>query len=285
MSLWNFPGKSTFWSKRLGQKGQGTVEYILVTVVVVAIVLALTRVMYKPMDYFVTKMMDEYLQCLLQTGELPVLGGEGGTATCQTPVYEPISANAGKDKNGDGKADDEGGLNSDKVSGNSSSRSGSGVSTYSRNRNGGFKPSGFNANGGSMGGDGGKGDSKTEVARAGESSGYYNFGGGAYGRGGSRTRYIALTGEMAEEVKKKQKEKNQAAIQTIPRDGSSGPTIIKRIEIKPPEKKAVVIDDNVKGFDFSKYIKWILIAAIIIVIVVLLGGQALQLSKSWEKGE
>lgn len=284
MSLWNFPGKSTFSSKRLGQKGQGTVEYILVLVVVVAIVLALSRIMYKPMDTFITKMMDEYLQCLLQTGELPVLGGEGGTQTCSPPLYEPISATAGKDKDGDGKADDEGGLGSDKVAGNGSSRGGGGVSTYSRNR-GGFKPSGFNSNGGSMGGDGGKGDGKTEVAKAGDSSGYYNFGGNSYGRGGSRTRYIALTGEMAEEVKKKQKEKNRAASQTIPRDMGDGRLAVKKIEVKPPEKKAVVIDDNVKGFDFSKYIKWILIAAIIIVIVVLLGGQALQLSKSWEKGE
>lgn len=260
------------------------VEYILVLVVVISVVLALIRIMYKPMDVFITTMMGDYLECLLQTGELPILGKDGAqTATCTPPAYEPGVEGQLSDADGDGQADQGGdNLNSDKSVGNVSRRGG--VQTFNRNRQG-FRQSAFSdANGNTAGADGSSAAGKTSVLPMGEGGGFYNFAGGRH-RGGRTTRYIALTGELYEEVKKKQKRQNQTQSTPVPREFETGMMKQKKREVAPPPPRPPEVDTEFNRFDVSKYLKYFLIAAIIIVILVLIGGQALQLSKSWEKGE
>ena len=58
-----------------------------------------------------------------------------------------------------------------------------------------------------------------------------------------------------------------------------------KFNITPPEPKGPKSTVDIGGFSFGKILKFLIIAGIIIAIIVFLGGQALQIKKSWQKGE
>src|SRR6516165_1280679 len=82
------PGKFVFWSSRGPASGQAVIEYLLVVTVTVIIIAALAEKMFKPMDQFVQSIMGDYIACLLETGELPILSApDDGTMNSECQIY------------------------------------------------------------------------------------------------------------------------------------------------------------------------------------------------------
>lgn len=100
-----------------------------------------------------------------------------------------------------------------------------------------------------------------------------------------RSRYIAVSGEVAQELAKKRKKENKQVQSTQRLEGGGG-IRSKRLTLKPPERRRLA-DTEVKsqGIDIALIVKYLLIGGIIILLIVLIGGQVLQMSKNWEKSE
>ncbi|MBX2988177.1 MAG: hypothetical protein KF802_09790 [Bdellovibrionaceae bacterium] len=262
------------------------IEYILVVTVTVIIVTAMAQRMYKPLGDFVEGLMGTYVACLLETGELPALGSPDGNSECRPPLMggEPgpdvadgsqsqpksdSSKNTGEDPDSSDKVKDPRSTNDNP---SASNNAGAGSRTIIRGQ------------GASAGVDGAVPGRRVEISLDGGGGGAF-FGSGG-GGGGSiyqrNSRYLAVTGGLAEEVKKRQeRESSKVSSQRVEGDARGAN---KKIEVKQPERKPAE-DKEMGGLDISEIIKYILIAGIIIILLVLIGGQALQLSKSWEKGE
>ena len=61
---------------RVHQKGQAYVEYLLILIVTLTLLLGLMLQFFKPLQGFLKDYMGTYVQCLLETGELPAISGE-----------------------------------------------------------------------------------------------------------------------------------------------------------------------------------------------------------------
>lgn len=92
---------------------------------------------------------------------------------------------------------------------------------------------------------------------------------------GDRKLAIGLAG-LTEDEKKKLERKSEAN-RTIA-SGESFATTNKKVSIKKPEPK--VVEQAEEPMTFGSFFKYLLIAAIIIALVVVLGGQALNISNS-----
>ena len=98
------------------QKGQGTTEYILILVVVVAIALGMIYQFNDAFRNWMDGYFGEYLACLIETGELPAIGGTGGAPGSCEAQFEPFSLAAGRPALGDGVGEGEGSSSEDSVS-------------------------------------------------------------------------------------------------------------------------------------------------------------------------
>jgi len=270
-----------------GPRGQAMVEYILILVVSVSLVMAVAMQIFKPLQFFLQDFMGTYTQCLLETGELPSLGGSTNLKddSCN-PSWSKARQSAGSGT-GSGGA---GGLGSE---GNSTRKGGRG----GQNDDGGSPGSGtyagsqsrrspfFNPNRQGRGGpDGsGKGD-KTVIVAVGDDGGsqFFRPRGGSSGGSYSRTGATVLSASMlsASEREKIGKAESKAPRTVASGENFSGPK--KKIIIKPPAAKDFIMPDE-QPVSFGNYLRILFIVAIVLVLVLLLGGQALQLSKSWEK--
>lgn len=287
--------KSQFTSGLPNNRGQAVIEYTLILVITVAIVIGLTSQIIKPMQAFLDNYMGKYVQCLLEMGELPAIGGEdtavadeGCNARFQPGTLaggRPPRGNAGggggsssdRDKggskngaNGDGGSGGGGGSSSGSTYAGSASRGGSRF--MNRNR----RPSSGVESGGAAQG------RVVEIALDGGGSGSFFRGsnGANYGSGGMKKRSVAISGMTDMERKRLEKAAN----------GEGRATMVTGESIKPPVKKLAVKPPPVQNFEreeepftIGNFIRIIFIAAIIIALVLLVGGQALQMSKSFEK--
>ncbi len=252
------------------QSGQAIMEYILVLVVVVGIALGVMYQLNTALKKYVQSYFGDYVACLLETGELPSLGGDtGANAESCASLYEPFSL-----QNGRPLIASSGGGNSEGNDGNSSNRSGSrggGSSRVTRNR------TSLNADrdrGGQV--VAGKVDGKSKKE-------YQGYGGGEdasasykanINRGGPGSRiYTKLKNETKEKTLNKKIDLNGKLA-----GRSSRKIAVDMDKFKP--KPAV--SDTSFGLSFGDYIRYILILALIVVIVVFFGGQLFQLRKSWD---
>lgn len=275
---------------RLGSNnGQAVIEYTLILVVTVSLILALSSQLFKPFGDFVSNYMGKYVGCLLEYGELPTLGSDQpsgpdedsecnkrfakGTATDGRP---PIAGGGGSSsgskspsssgKGNSGNSGDSG--NSGTYAGSSSRRGGSNIFQ-------GRRPAlGIDGGGGKPGG------KVIEIALDGGSGSFFKGSGGSSYQGPTRkTISVPLTG-FSEDEKKKIQKKKESGSRTIVNTDGTGPAPKKTL-VKKPEVKTVVPDDE--PITIGNFMRYLLIAAIIIALLVFLGGQALQMSKSFEK--
>lgn len=115
-----------------------------------------------------------------------------------------------------------------------------------------------------------------------------NSGLAGFRRGGSgghgNDRYRAITGIMQAEMEKTLPRKPRAPSSTVVRlkdDGNRlGP--YSKTFTPPPVKAAPVKEDDNTGFSFGFFIRWLLIAAMILAIIVFFGGQIMNYSNSKE---
>lgn len=259
------------------QSGQAVTEYLLVMVVVVGIALGVLYQLNTAFKKYVQSYFGDYIACLLETGEMPSLGGgDGANAGTCSAAFEPFSMKNGRPLASGGDSGSDGGSNSRKFSRSSNS---SGRSPRVNRRNSAMNAE-RNNNGGIVAGSTSSTGSKKSVR-----------GGGNINSGNFRFRTARMRGD--EQIRL-----DSRFVFSKDKDGSKDSSIIKEIDAKGNNssratRKLAVNMDLFKpkeappevNLDLSAgdYLRYILIFAILIGIFVFFGGQLNQLRKSWEK--
>lgn len=290
-------------------KGQGTIEYILLLVITITMILLALGQIFKPLGTFMQDYMGTYVACMLSSGELPGLKGEDklqdANPTCS------VKFNGGKGSTGGNGANGNGQNGSDPNGQN-------GANSNAKNANNGNGKNGSNANRNGSSSDGsGSGGSSSGNTYAGSSSRRSMFGRGRTGSsdagdadaGGKKTYVNALNGKgdkffrqknqprsvysgngrgiaisgFTEEMKRKQERKIQSEARVLPKSEAeefSKPQ--KKSIVKPPTEIKKSSELKTEEMSFGGYFKYILIAVIILLIVILGGGQMFEMSKSYD---
>ena len=87
--------------------------------------------------------------------------------------------------------------------------------------------------------------------------------------------------DLSEDERKKIK-KQEPKVPRIVASGENFSKVKQKFIVKPPPAK-VFLDKEDEPFSLGNIFRILFIVAIVVVLVLLIGGQALQLSKSWEK--
>lgn len=268
-------------SQKLGQAGQGTVEYVLLLGLTVAIIFGVVLQFNNAFKVWADNYFGEYLTCLLETGELPALGGPT-TGECAAE-FKPFkladgAGKDGKDGSSSGGSGSEEDKNEDSASGGGSStpRSASADSASSINRSRAGRSRVIAARGNAGGG--GDEDSKKGDDQNGEGS----FNSYNQNKNGGQQRILVKQTENGKkrriEEGKKDRSRTKVKSDTDLAGDRQGAPVLQKYK-----KRALAsAGDSDEGFEFSfgNILRWLLIAALIIAIVLFIGGQVLQVSKS-----
>lgn len=268
------------------QSGQGLIEYILVLVVTIGIVLGGVYQLNTAFKKWATNYFGNYLACLLETGELPsVGGGPGADASSCESQYEAFSLANGRPgltQSGEsgsgagGTARGTGGGGSRETqhhSANGSSGPSSSLNNFGRNN--GSRGSGSSSNGRfKIGSDG---DSK----KTGDTS-VNNYGGG-YGatnrKLSTKVRYRLDNGSV---LKPETDENGRRKVASSGKSSAENSGRKARMALNNKSFTKNSVQEESTPISFAGFLKFIIIAAIIIALVMFLGGQALQIGKSME---
>lgn len=258
------------------EAGQAVIEYILVLIVVVAVILGGLRQFNEAFRDWADNYFGEYLSCLLETGELPALGGAAGECN---QVFEPFTLPNGRPPISTATA---GGTAETGSAGSNPS-----TSNYNdQNANSGSSsvvqvlqaPTSF------------QGGSQSTRFRASPNFGNQNAGGDTGtaqitdlgSDGGGKVVRIPLKdtadgSRWARSSDDDDDKKEKLQVAGVIKDGNSENTNkLMRIE----RKISATEDPKIEEFTFGKFLRILLIAAIIIAIVFFVGSQLLQVSKS-----
>jgi hypothetical protein len=276
---------------RVSQAGQAVVEYLLMLIMTVSIIMGILYQFNDAFRNFLDSYFGDYIACLLETGELPSLGGQGpNKSECNRGFASFSLANGRPSKASSGGS-------SSKGSGSNSSSPPASSGTSSSNSKG-SRPARFNssnapANADAFGSDSNRNrPAKQNVnnnQQLGDEKGLGSgtSDGGASG-GGRRivNKKIIYLGDnylTADALKKKErkvsigkKSKGEREMMNLRKA---------RFELQVPESKRPLATEEKQGFSFALLIKILLIGGILIVLFIFLGGQALQIKKSWQKSE
>jgi hypothetical protein len=270
------------WSSKSDNRGQAVIEYMLLIFVSVTFVVTIALSVFQPLGQFVDSLNRLYIQCLLETGELPQLSSQDDSTVC----FEELPRFAALDENGN------------PVSSEGSSRRGRDRNEAVANRDGqtsnasgGVRSTRPSRTGGGVGVSRGNaspepGPDKTTIIPVDQS---FNEGSGFMasssdsqsGRTQQRkTRRIAV--DSLSEYDRQNLERNIQKNQKTSTSENEGftQTQKKKIIVKPPpvEKKM----ENIQAeTGFGYYFKMFLLLIFILFIIIVFGSQAYQLSKSW----
>lgn len=267
-------------SRVRSESGQAVVEYILVLVVTLGIILGVMYQFSSAFKKYVQSYFGEYVACLLETGELPTLGGEdGANAGICNASFEPFSLKNGRPLADTGSSGD--------------SSSGSGGANGARNRSGGRRGNGLNTskvtrgmmgrNGEAVSGESssssGDSDNKKRIVKRYVSNPSYSF----------RTQRRLEEGQMRLSNKwnagTEDKEKKPFTA-TIDASGSKGSPKMRgrklAVDLSKFNPKKPIDGDVGLELSFGDYIRYIIIFGIIIMIVIFFGGQLMQIKKNYE---
>ncbi|MFP5518427.1 MAG: hypothetical protein ACLGGX_00865 [Bdellovibrionia bacterium] len=278
------------------QGGQALIEYVLMLIISISLLLLLTAQIFTPFKEFLRAYMGTYIQCLLEYGELPALGSEGVGAESECNArFEDFTIGAGRPPKTDGSGGSSAsGANNRSDSNRSSSSSSSSSSDGSgRNNSGGGGSSGRTvivngSNRRSMGTESTSPDAaktiEIEVSAPGAGSGrFYSSGGGSDSTSSRTERFI--TGEVVSDFDQRrlaaQNKQNETAGMVVGENEQARAP--KKIAINPPKREVSSLDDEEEEFTIGNFIRILIIAGIIIAIVIFVGGQILQMSKSFSK--
>lgn len=263
----------------LNSRGQGMIEYILLVVVVITMAFIIGLRLFKPMNEWMNHYIGDYVQCLLDYGELPTLGGEQAEnindGDCDKE-FKPFSV-------GDGRArKDDAASRANANQNNSGSNRGGGGSANVRARNRSPIGAGFDGN------------AKSNVIQV--KTGNENLSAGnrnssiAYPSGSRQSRgvsqevqYKGFSG-MIEREKDKIK-KREEKVRSVGKTEGSETSSNKRaaIDVTPKQKEQRGPDFGENPWDFGSMLRTLLIIVIVIALLLFLAGQLAQISKSMEK--
>jgi hypothetical protein len=259
------------------QSGQAIIEYILVLVVTVAIVLGGVYQMNSAFKAWMKTYFGDYIACLLETGELPNIGGSPGDSTICQQVFSPFDPAGGSQ--GPLKA-------------GAARTAGAGTAGGSReNARGG---GGGGGGGGSSGGrfTAGSSSSRAAAGAAGRRGASDSIGtgntGSSSGSGGYSATYRQQNTDKKDRLdnrfafdKESEDKQKRGGFSVSQKAGAEGEAKNK-IQIKRKERLKDENGPNDSPMTFGNFIRYLIIAAIIIALVVLVGGQMLQVGKSME---
>lgn len=284
----------------LSQAGQGVIEYILVLIVIVSIAIGVLYQFNGSFSRWATSYFGSYFACLLETGELPGIGGAGGDTGICSQLYEKFTFTAGVPPGGGGGGGGSGG-------GGGGGGGGSGGGTKKPAPTPGSEGSGSSTGQASYSRAGGRGkanaNSSFDQSERGAQASVKSKGNRA--KAGSKNLYTGSTeislpgsvsgqGDRSKKIKistldrafglaagkeKDAEEKISAKTKSDKLGGGTNREEKIRVNRKVAAKEQT-IDEN--EMSFGNFIRILIIAAIIIALVVLLGGQGLQISKSWD---
>lgn len=273
---------------RSNQSGQAVLEYILVLVVLVAIILGGLYQVNTAFKVWAENYFGSYLSCLLETGELPALGGGGSAGACDE-IYEPYSFDKGRPllaSNSGSGGNNSSSSSSSKASQSPSDSASSSAQAGVRDSSGGssgssqINPSSRFMAGRRSGPNNEVGSSKkaSGTSYTGSTDGSIPmsfFNNGDNGRFRVANQEIGLDFSMDKERERKQLKTAEGIKKSD--DVSQDRARKKANPMRAPAAKTQLTDDQ--GLTFGSYLRYILIAVIIIALVLVVGGQLLQASK------
>lgn len=284
-----------FFNMNLGnQSGQGVIEYLLVLVVIVLIVLGGVYQLNDAFRNWATNYFSDYLACIMETGELPAIGGSGVTVGECDQQFEPFTLAEGRplidsgggsgpgNGGGSGTGDGSGGDGEDSSDGSGSDR----TSTYNagQSRGGGgrsFRVSSNSSGSGSGDEDGSGRNGRQKKIYTGSTDASIP----AYALNSSESRFkvnrgIGGYGGVYDEDKDDKEHDEKTGGGSTKKSSLEKSEKRDRIKVTELPKKEEIPEDE--PMTFGNFIRYLIIAAIIIALVVFLGGQALQMSKGME---
>lgn len=270
------------------QSGQGVIEYLLVLVVVTSIIIGLIYQFNTAFRDYAKNYFGDYLACLLETGELPTIGGGGGNGLCNESFKpftwaggrSPIDSSSSKTSYNPPERSSNSNSNSKKgSSGRGGGNAGRGSATEGGFSNGNRITASSSKNSKSSGEGDAKGsdDRFTGSTKAMPLAGYGSWKKSA---GGYASRITINDRRFASNKNEKEKKKNVKAEGSKTQD--SGDAQQKRVLISS-KKREVASTSEDDSWSMGNLFKYLLMAAIIIAIVVFLGGQVTSVTKGWNK--
>lgn len=296
--------------QRRNQNGQAVIEYILMLVITISLILAAGR-MFTSLDNFLKKYMGNYIECLMAYGELPSLGvsaddlkkhQQGDLKTCDTK-FEKFTFGSGRPATSSGTSGsgNNSASNDNKNSTNSANSAGDNASDSeginSRKKSAQSSQNPYQSGQISKTGQAGTADGASSAKDLSSAKkkliegdddllGTYSSGGSYDGSSSANKKYKAVTGKLAEELNKKNKnDKNKTPlVKNISEADEEGYRFQpRRTTVTPPEQRNVAsAQDSDVSFGFGDFIKWLFVIGIIVGLVVFFGSQFLGISKSEE---
>jgi hypothetical protein len=260
------------------QAGQGTVEYVLMLVVTVAIVMGLMSQFYKPFGEWTKFWLGDYVNCLLDRGDLPALMSSSGTDQC-IDAERNFAAGKGPSASGLGGSGQTG-RNSSRNSSTNADASGSGSSGFAGSSSRG---------GGSAGSDGPTTDTKkTKIAAADAlpESQFYKINQGASTATGQGRRIgqMSISNLVSfEQEKLKRRESRIFKITSLDAQESGGRSN-KVLRIDTKQRNSDRNEVEIEAWSFGKIFRLLLILIIIVFTIFFLFIQGVRIAKSLEKG-
>jgi hypothetical protein len=277
--------------------GQAVIEYILILTVMVGVILGGLYQLNTSFRAWADSYFGDYLACLLESGELPALGGRAGGECGQ--LYKSFTLGEGWAPNNESKPVIIGG-------GGAGYNGGSGGGLGSSSGSGGGPDESDFAGGGSGGSSiAYQGRIRSPNLRSGQEARFRvpPRGGGASGEsedggrlGGAQltdlsgyksgeTIRISVRNSAGFQKSRRQREKTEEnertglAVSSIQTEGKKSEQQLIKVDRTAANEDAA---PDIEEFTFGKLFRYLLIAALIIAIVIFIGGQALQVSKSMD---
>jgi hypothetical protein len=265
--------------------GQALIEYILIVVISVTLVVSLGVAVFQPIGNFLDNLNRTYVQCLLETGELPQLSSQDQSVVCfnELPTFGAL------DENGNpiqpGQEGSLGQTNSQATRDGQSSDSGSGGAVTTRSS--GFAGSNGRPNRSRAGGETRAGKTVTRPVNQefDEGSGFMrvNSSEGGYRIRRKKQRQIAVASLTESERRQVERKGERSLSRAVSNDeGFTDIKKKKKVNVKPPPEKNKQETEVEMGF--GKYLKIFILIIFTLFVVIVFGSQAMQISKNWGEG-
>lgn len=276
------------------ESGQGIVEYVLLLVVVVTLVIALANRFFKPFQKWTQFWLGDYVECLLDQGELPSLGGEGSTVSDCDPTEHFSdggrggSGGSGGDGDGEGEGSESAEEKANRESEQAKNSRSSGAGRVVTGPRGGSRVIRIGGMDSGSGGSGVVAEAENRAAAKDKSDrgrGSRRFGSGFRVAQGRVVRVSGISGlleyERAKIKKREQKVHKVAKVDEEQLDEASQKA--KKIAFKQTQRKAASREMEMETFSFGKLFRVLLIIVIAIALFLFVAGQLVQISKNMEK--
>lgn len=288
-------------SIKADQSGQGFVEYILLIVVVVALGYAVLNRLFTPIQNWTQFYIGQYVDCLLDQGELPGLGGDNDVQDCDYQalisgdVDSSENRDSGQNANNSENQPNQGqdGQNSDENQNinsqdpNRTARGSSRRSTIQGGRGADYRGGNSDAKQINLGNPDQNGDKKGDGSTLDSSkvsaNDYSNF-------QRRQNRVIRVRGIASDSDDEKLKGRKKRTPNVIPKDklaqDDEAYALVgrnKRLTMDTQSKSQKPPEIDAGGFSFGKLLRIALIIIIILAIVWFVGSQVAQVARSLDK--